>query len=523
MGKPKSAAPTAPARPVFSPAARAETLRNMSLHMDDWFNAANDLGVMGKDKRKSAKFDPTEILDPQSALELYRGDALAARIVETPADHLVREGWDVLIEDDGEGDAEDVDKALTDLDTAETVHEAICLARATGGSCILLGADDGQKDLTKPLDLKRVRSFDWMNVLSRLELQPTEWYADPNQKGYGRPKVYRILQAAVAPGQPLRGQLPRTFKSVGDVYVHESRMIRFDGVRVTRLQALAQSGWNDSVLSRCHPVLRDYGLSWAVAGTLLQEFGQAVLKVEGLFELLNQGPQGDAAVVRRAAAARIARSIANLMLIDSKEEFEHKSIPLSGFPEMLREFAYRLASVADMPVSLLMGQAPAGLNATGDSDIRWFYDRISALQERVLRSRSNRITELVMAAKDGPTKGKVPKNWSVRFASLWQPSPVEQADIRLKQAQTDQIYINTQVITPEEAATSRFGGADYSTDTIIDLENRPAVAQPVDPAAAPGAAAGAPRPRTPAGARAPAAGLGSRPSPDPKPAGGSTP
>ncbi len=33
-----------------------------------------------------------------------------------------------------------------------------------------------------------------------------------------------------------------------------------------------------------------------------------------------------------------------------------------------------------MPVTILMGQSPAGMNATGESDFRWHYDRIKSRQ-----------------------------------------------------------------------------------------------------------------------------------------------
>jgi len=40
----------------------------------------------------------------------------------------------------------------------------------------------------------------------------------------------------------------------------------------------------------------------------------------------------------------------------------------------------QLASgAADIPMTRLLGQSPAGMNATGDGDMRNYYDRIEAI------------------------------------------------------------------------------------------------------------------------------------------------
>ena len=51
---------------------------------------------------------------------------------------------------------------------------------------------------------------------------------------------------------------------------------------------------------------------------------------------------------------------------------------------------------------------------------------------------------------------------SLKWPSLWQMSPTEEADYRNKIATTDGIYLQNQVLTPAEVAVSRFGGGRYS-------------------------------------------------------------
>jgi hypothetical protein len=69
--------------------------------------------------------------------------------------------------------------------------------------------------------------------------------------------------------------------------IHESRMIVFPGIRVSRYQqSTARGGWGESVLSRVYRVLRDFNTAWSSAGVLVTDFAQSVIKIAGLWEAL---------------------------------------------------------------------------------------------------------------------------------------------------------------------------------------------------------------------------------------------
>ena len=65
-------------------------------------------------------------------------------------------------------------------------------------------------------------------------------------------------------------------------------------------------------------------------------------------------------------------------------------------------------------------------------------------------------------------KGQVPEEWSITFRPLMQSSPVEQADIKLKTAQADQIFVDMGVISTEEARQSHFGGDEFDPNITLD-------------------------------------------------------
>jgi phage-related protein (TIGR01555 family) len=221
--------------------------------------------------------------------------------------------------------------------------------------------------------------------------------------------------------------------------------------------------------------MRDFEAACTSAGVLVVDFAQAVYKMTGLAELIAQGK--DQQVVSRMRVVEESRSSARAIMIDAAEDFERKATPITGLPELLDRFSTRLAAAADMPLTLLMGQSPGGLNATGESDIRFFYDRIRAAQERTLREPIERVCKILFRAL-GITE---PESWSIHFRPLWQPTDAEQATARYTQAQTDQIYITNGVVSAEEIALARFGSEDGSFATVIDFKAR----ELLEPAAPP--------------------------------------
>lgn len=429
--------------------------------LDGWENAYTGIGILGRDKRLGSVLG-VEIIPQEQAEELWRGDDVIARIIETLPNEMLRSGHCPKVE--GDKDLTEAMESEADrLNLGECARRALYYARAFGGAGILLGADDGSKDLAQPLAVDRIRSFDWLNVLTPRELQPVSYYADPRKPRYGEIAVWRIVPVDTPPDAQNIGQMP---------LVHESRIIRVGGAGTTRGAAMrnVHPGWDDSILVRILQVVTDFQEAWAGASILLRDFAPPVLKIKGLAKILASAT-GDA-LTERAKAVELSRSIARTLILDSEEEYSRQTVNVTGLAELLEKLMLRLAAAAQMPVSLLMGQTPAGLGATGQADTRWFYDQVSAQQDRQLEPLLKRFYEVAFSNRAGPAKGKIPENWEIVFPPLWQETELEQAQVRKTQAETDAIYLEAQVVTPQEIAKSRFGGDGYSTTTQIDADLR---------------------------------------------------
>jgi phage-related protein (TIGR01555 family) len=400
---------------------------------------------------------------------MWRADDLAARAVEGPPADAFRMGYEIVIGDEGKYSKlkEDVEDKLVELDVDSIVERAFAMERALGGGAILLGVDDGQ-DLKTPIKLDKVNGIDWLTLLEPMELLPARYYEDPTNAKYGEPEFYQLNTYMNTPGSGLIGPEGRE-PPPNQQLIHESRLIVFRGIRVSRYQIRSRDVdqfWGDSVLVRIAEILRDFNLAWHSAGIIVTDFSQSVYQIDNLMQLVAKSPEK---FRDRMQAIELGRNTARAIVLDTKEKFERQSTSIAGLPELLNQLSLRLAAAVDMPLSLLMGQAPKGLGADSEGDLRMYYDKIRSFQRRKVGPILKLISNMVM--KSMRERG-IPKKWSIRFNPLWQLTDAEIAEARLTQARSDSMYIKMGSVTPDEIRQSRFHG-EYSFETQVE-EHKPA-------------------------------------------------
>jgi uncharacterized protein len=435
-----------------------EAARRAIERADSWLNVWTGLGT-SRDMRTHTHVGVRAWLSDPELEELYTHNDMAGTIVDALPDEALRKPYTLHIEgDDGRDRAGVIEGRADELALRARVLEAWKWGRLYGGAAILIGADDG-REMTEPLETEAIRSLEYLHVLTRAELIPDAWDGDPFSRTFGLPLIYRI-QPHTAPGQ-----------SVQNALVHRSRLLVFDGLPIPARLRTRNQGWGASVLERPHEVLRDFGVSWAGAAVLLQDFSQAVWKVKGLFDQITSG---DKETMRtRMELVEMTRSIVHAVVLDSDgEDFERKTTSIAGLPETLQLFILRLAGAARMPATVLMGQSPAGLNATGESDLRWWFNSIAAQQLHTLKPALETLYRLLLVLEGGE-----PEQWEIRFEPLWDETPTEHSNRRKTQADTDIAYITAGVLLPEEVAINRFRPTGWSQETSIDLDARREILQ----------------------------------------------
>jgi phage-related protein (TIGR01555 family) len=211
---------------------------------------------------------------------------------------------------------------------------------------------------------------------------------------------------------------------------------------------------------------------------LVQGLRQAVVKILGL----ENKAVGDQAALFNARMRLMAQSLGmlNMAVLGAGEEYETNDGSVAGFGDLDDAAKEALAAVTGIPLTRWFGLAPGGLNADGESQRGMWNDVVSASQEYFLRPPLTRLYRVVYAAKEGPTRGAIPKSFKVEFCPLEEPTRKEIADYRHKVALTDQILIDSGVVSPEHVARSRFGEDGWqdellpmSEEDLAELELEP--------------------------------------------------
>jgi phage-related protein (TIGR01555 family) len=425
----------------------AKSVSNLRMSMDTWQSLLTGVGTNARDKRLSRTFERSTTLSYMTMENLFHDDDIANRIARLPAMDRWRE-WVDYTTDEVE-DTVWIQQKHQELHSITRLTEAGVWANVFGGAILYVGAVDG-RSAEEPLDMGRIKSVDFLSVWDRRDLHIYSINADMLSPNFGEPELYQLR-----PVGGLRVPLQGT-----PILIHHSRVIRFDGALTTRRRKARNLGWSDSIYQRVFERLRGYNASWDAVEVLLEDFSQAVFKIGGLREMLCSA-DGATQLQARMEAADMARSVLRAMLLDAEnEEFERKPTPMTDLPAVIELFMLRIAAAAEMPVTLLFGRSPAGLNATGDNDLRQYYDRIRAEQNAIGRPQLEKLSQILWASR---SKGE-PENWSFKFKPLRQLSDDQIAQIHQTQAQADQLYW-TMGYPANKIFESRFTAEGYSLQT----------------------------------------------------------
>lgn len=383
-------------------------------------------------------------LDDNELSNLFYSDDVAAKLVEKRPEEAFRRGYKLLNPSDEKLAKETLEKGRA-LDIDAKMQEAFTWGRLYGGALLIIGAEQGSPDT--PLDETSVRDVRFLNVVDRRFAFIHKTYDDPLAPKYGQPEVYGILG-----------------EKSGTVYVHESRVIRFDGLPVDTRKKRELQGWTYSVLQRPYDVMRTFATAFQAAGILTADASQAVFTMKGLFESIASGEKER--IQTRMQLLDMSRSSARAVLLDADgEKFERIATQFTGLPEMLDRMMMRLASSVDMPVTILMGRSPAGQNATGESDFTHWYDSIGSQQTKELSPKLLRFYRILSAGKLTDAK--------IDWCPLYEMTEKERAEIEKYEAEKWASYIDKGVLYPQEVALAKFGKSTNG-QIVIDEKVRKA-------------------------------------------------
>lgn len=366
----------------------------------------------------------------------YREDWIAQKVCNILPQDMTRE-WRFI--DTPEGREADKELGIRDL-----FRNAYKWARVFGTSCILLDLK-GTGDASRPLNMKRLKKncIRSLQVVDRTRLFPIgEINLDPLSPMYGNPMHYQ-----------LGGSTQR---------IHYTRVLRFEATELPRYESWRNSWYSDSALIPLMETMDNFHIAAQSASALVQEACVDVVTVEGLQNLLTN-PAGEQAIMKRFRIMKQLKSNHNVLLLDNTEEFNTKTMSLSGVKDLIWEYLRVVAAACNVPATRFLSASPDGMNATGESDLNNYIETLKGMQGSIFDPRLKIIDKIVQAHFGIDKYGY---EWNCAFPeSLTQKTEREKA-----QGETLTELVNSFVISREEARAILEKRQTY---TGVDLSGKP--------------------------------------------------
>jgi hypothetical protein len=389
-------------------------------------NKAKVANNVGRSSGIGSEFDYGQYQQPASTpltpwqqdkfvVDLYYSDWAAKKIVSIPVDDMLRDGWDY------EGLTDDQESVLITLQDGlgalEQIKQAVRLERLIGGCIIFMGIADGAATPDIPVNYAALKKgcLKFLNVIPRTRVANTALDYDPLSPTYGRPVCYwvngvqvHISRLLLFKGDPLL-QVP-------DSTIMPSQWTRSDGFGVSVLMSIL-----DDLTRATGSRQAAYQLVQRASVFLFQtdtmdlsatKEGQS--KLAQMQEIINQINLFRGAVIDRAPG--------------QTDPITTISPQFGSVPELVMTFLQILSAASDIPATRFLGQAPGGLNATGEGDLENYYGRLESEQKQKLRPQLIKLLSVMGPSALGDEYNA--KAIDVVFEPLWSLSQLEQSQVR---------------------------------------------------------------------------------------------
>ena len=405
----------------------------------------------------------------QKYTQLYYTSWEARKIVEIPVNDAFRIKPNLVGVDDEQKMA--LMNAMDKIGGWEKMRRAAIQERLLGGCALYLGvANDKSDDAAEPIDLQNVDKGDlkFINVISLNQLTNPEYDTDPFSSGYDKPKYY----------------------SVNGIKTHISRLIIFDGdplfnyatQRLMQNNRINPQGFGESVLaSLWDSIIRCIGTQQA-AYQLVQKSSVMLVKADNLLNLEGT-KQGEQAIKQLEEMAEQISIFRAAILKGKNVELTESAASFGSVPELLMSYLQILSAASDIPASRYIGQAPGGLNATGEGDLENYYNNINSYQETHLDPKYEKLFDVLGPSVLGKeTWQQIRKDFELEFESLWNLDGQEKATVdetysRILTTLKDAGIIPTEYIIDELNAkkifTTPIKKEDIPEQLAVDYHNTP--------------------------------------------------
>ena len=438
--------------------------RNKAFNQDGFVNLLTNYGTSRDSSEHYTYLNEEPVMDDELE-RFYEGNGLFARIIDLPAEEAIKHGFE--IKDLAEGEVKDFfDECMDELDWEEKAMTGLKWARLFGGSIGVMLIDDG-RGIEEPLDWKHIKSIDDIQIYDRSLVVPD--YAS----------LYKYESNDPSGARGSRLGLPESYmvtSKYGTFTVHESRCLIFqNGVLPERTTNQIYQMWGIPEYVRIHRAVRDAEVAHGMAPKMLDRSIQAIYKMQNLaLEMATE--QGEENILKRLQIIDLARGLMNSIVLDAEgEDYDFKSFSFTGVSDVINTTCNYLSALTNIPQTILFGRSPAGMNATGQSDLENYYNYVERIQKRMVKRNLTYLLRII--ARAGKHTGEIDEipPIKIEFNPLWSLTEQEKVALDLQKAQISQtnantanIYVTMQAIDPQEVRNKLADDGEFDIDTMLD-------------------------------------------------------
>lgn len=383
---------------------------------DAFSNPLFHLGYGSQSPLEATQYPLTRMTDNYALLNsLYRDNWVVQNVVSLVVDDMLRE-WYKL-----KGIPPERMSALAETERKTQLRariaEGLRWGRLYGGAAGLIMIKGQNDRLADPLDLDMIfpGSFEglyildrWQGVVPGVELT--------FEGGEPLPKYYSITDA--------------TGRTVARV--HHSRVVRFTGRELPYLERVAELYWGESEVEALYKDVVAHDNVSANMAALTFRANINTMEVQNLDQLFSVGStQMQRRFWNVMQAQSVVMSNFGFQLVNKGDQLHNTQYSFAGLSDVYESMCLNLCGASHYPMTKLFGRSPAGMNATGESDLQNYYDYVDTLRESKLRPALEKLLPVLAMS----TWGAVPENIEVTFPPLWTPTAKEVAEITKAKAE----------------------------------------------------------------------------------------
>lgn len=341
------------------------------------------------------------------------------------ADEMTRNWIEVHSRTEGDEFIELMEQALIKYDVKRLIHEAVRQDSQYGVAHIYIdtGAKEGEMDKPLFLDPRKIPqgSLKGLRVVDPTWVYPanynTQW---PLADNFYKPSAWFVMGKTVNESR----FIDIISRPVPDIL---KPSYNFGGLSLTQMMVDYVTDWRDAKKN----VIK-----------ILRTLRMRALKTDMDARLQSPGEFD-----KRIKLFTQYQDNFGIWAIDNEEDLLHMQTSLSELSNILSNYQDQLCIPSRITNLKLLGNAPAGLNASGDSELATWHETVSGYQDGNLRHALENIFKIIQLSEFGEVK----KDIYFEFRPLDEISEKERAEIVKTRVEAVVSASDSQLVSSEEA------------------------------------------------------------------------